>query len=37
MPTIGRLLTAMVTPFIKDGGVDYSRAGDLAKKIILDG
>ena len=37
MPTIGRLLTAMVTPFTKDGDVDYSRAGDLAKKIILDG
>ena len=34
MPTIGRLLTAMVTPFTKDGDVDYSRAGDLAKKII---
>ena len=37
MPEIGRLLTAMVTPFSSDGEVDYNRAGELAKKIIGNG
>lgn len=37
MPEIGRLLTAMVTPFSSDGEVDYNRAGELAKKIIISG
>ncbi len=36
-PEIGRLLTAMVTPFKTDGGVDYQAAEKLAAMLIADG
>ena len=34
---IGRLLTAMVTPFKADGKVDYDAAGRLAQTLVNDG
>jgi len=34
---LGRLLTAMVTPFDADGEVDYARAKKLAKALINSG
>jgi 4-hydroxy-tetrahydrodipicolinate synthase len=34
---IGRLLTAMVTPFKADGSVDYDAAGNLAQMLVADG
>src|SRR2546421_10821990 len=34
---IGRLLTAMVTPFKADGSVDYKAAGELATMLVADG
>src|SRR5437899_2994746 len=34
---IGRLLTAMVTPFKADGSVDYKAAGELAAMLVADG
>ena len=34
---IGRLLTAMVTPFKADGSVDYEAAGELAQMLVKDG
>src|SRR5579864_9087532 len=34
---IGRLLTAMVTPFKGDGSVDYDAAAKLAKMLVEDG
>jgi len=34
---IGRLLTAMVTPFKNDGAVDYDAAGKLAQMLVEDG
>ncbi len=34
---IGRLLTAMVTPFKEDGAVDYKAAGALAQMLVADG
>ena len=37
MAELGRLLTAMVTPFTEEGEVDYARAGDLAKAILESG
>jgi 4-hydroxy-tetrahydrodipicolinate synthase len=37
MAELGRLLTAMVTPFSEDGEVDYARAGVLAKAILKSG
>ncbi len=38
MPTeIGRLLTAMLTPFTADGAVDYRKAGELAALLCEDG
>ena len=37
MPQIGRLLTAMVTPFTTDGEVNYDAAQDLARRICADG
>ena len=37
MSDIGRLLTAMVTPFKKDGSVDYNAAADLAQMLVKDG
>jgi 4-hydroxy-tetrahydrodipicolinate synthase len=37
MKEIGRLLTAMVTPFKEDGSVDYDAAGALAQMLVNDG
>jgi len=37
MNTIGRLITAMVTPFNQDGKVDYAQANRLAKALIASG
>src|SRR5919199_3005996 len=37
MTEIGRLLTAMVTPFRDDGSVDYGAAQELARKLCDDG
>ena len=34
---IGRLLTAMVTPFKEDGSVDYGAAAELAQMLVKDG
>jgi 4-hydroxy-tetrahydrodipicolinate synthase len=34
---IGRLLTAMLTPFKKDGSVDYEGAAHLARMLVADG
>lgn len=34
MPTLGTLLTAMVTPFDRDLRVDYDRAAELARKLV---
>ncbi|HKW59430.1 MAG TPA: 4-hydroxy-tetrahydrodipicolinate synthase [Candidatus Dormibacteraeota bacterium] len=34
---IGRLLTAMVTPFKEDGSVDYRGAAALARLLVADG
>ncbi len=33
----GTLVTAMVTPFTLDGGVDYKQAAELAAKLVDDG
>ena len=37
MAEIGRLLTAMVTPFTEQGDVDYARAGELAQAVLKSG
>ena len=37
MAELGRLLTAMVTPFTEKGDVDYPRARELAKAILKSG
>lgn len=37
MPSFGRLLTAMVTPFGADGEVDCERAGQLAERLLAAG
>jgi 4-hydroxy-tetrahydrodipicolinate synthase len=37
MPEIGRLLTAMITPFHEDGSVDYDAAQRLARLLCEDG
>ncbi|MDP6667255.1 MAG: 4-hydroxy-tetrahydrodipicolinate synthase [Dehalococcoidia bacterium] len=37
MAELGRLLTAMVTPFTEDGEVDYRRAGELAIALLKSG
>ena len=37
MAQLGRLLTAMVTPFTEDGDVDYAQAGKLARALIDSG
>ena len=37
MKEIGRLLTAMVTPFKDDGAVDYDAAAKLARMLVEDG
>src|SRR5579883_2856440 len=34
---IGRLLTAMVTPFTRDNAVDYAQAGKLARALLDSG
>ncbi len=36
-PRFGRLLTAMVTPFTKDGALDEKRAAELALKLLDEG
>lgn len=36
MPVFGRLLTAMVTPFGKDGGIDHDEAARLAAHLVDD-
>lgn len=37
MAELGRLLTAMVTPFTDDGSVDYAQAAKLARALINSG
>ena len=37
MAELGRLLTAMVTPFTEDGNVDYAQAAKLARALIDSG
>ena len=37
MAELGRLLTAMVTPFTEKGDVDYTRAGELATALLKSG
>lgn len=37
MPELGRLLTAMVTPFDSEGGVDYIQARRLALALLASG
>ncbi|MPZ22989.1 MAG: 4-hydroxy-tetrahydrodipicolinate synthase [Dehalococcoidia bacterium] len=37
MPDIGRVITAMVTPFREDGAVDYEGAGQLALQLVGSG
>ena len=37
MAELGRLLTAMVTPFTEEGDVDYPRARELAKAVLKSG
>lgn len=37
MPEIGRLLTAMVTPFTAEGAVDYEQAKRLARALLDSG
>ena len=37
MAELGRLLTAMVTPFTDKGEVDYPRARELAKAVLKSG
>ena len=34
---LGRLLTAMLTPFTSDGAVDYRAAERLAALLVADG
>ena len=37
MQTLGRVLTAMVTPFTADGAVDFDGAVTLAKHLLANG
>ncbi len=37
MTQIGRLLTAMVTPFTETGAVDYEQAQNLARALVNSG
>ncbi|MFN0094779.1 MAG: 4-hydroxy-tetrahydrodipicolinate synthase [Dehalococcoidia bacterium] len=37
MPELGRLLTAMVTPYTPDGAVDYAHAQRLAAHLVKNG
>ena len=34
---LGRLITAMVTPFADDGAVNYDQLGNLARQLIEGG
>jgi len=36
-PRFGRMITAMVTPFTRDNGLDLPRAAELANRLIDDG
>ncbi len=36
-PRFGRMITAMVTPFAADGGLDLPRAAELANKLLAEG
>jgi 4-hydroxy-tetrahydrodipicolinate synthase len=36
-PRFGRMITAMVTPFTPDGGLDLPRSGELADKLLAEG
>jgi 4-hydroxy-tetrahydrodipicolinate synthase len=36
-PTLGTVITALVTPFKSDGTVDYDRAAELTQKVIAEG
>ena len=37
MAEIGRLLTAMITPFDRNGNVDYNQARNLAERLVNSG
>lgn len=37
MKTLGRVLTAMITPFNADGSVDFEGAVTLAKHLLNNG
>lgn len=37
MKHIGRVLTAMITPFAADGSVDYQAAAEIAKYLVANG
>ena len=37
MADIGRLITAMVTPFDDNGDIDYNQAQNLAKALVNSG
>ena len=37
MIEIGRLLTAMITPFGPDGALNYQQARNLAKSLVRSG
>lgn len=37
MPELGRLMTAMVTPYTADGAVDYAHARRLAAQLVCSG
>ena len=37
MKDLGRLITAMVTPFKNNGEVDFERAKDFAKALVNTG
>ena len=36
-PRFGHVVTAMVTPFHRDGSVNYDRAGELARYLTSHG
>lgn len=36
-PPVGRLLTAMVTPFFEDGAIDFAAVENLAAQLVADG
>ena len=37
MSSLGRLLTAMITPFDEEGNIDYPQARKLAKGLVESG